>query len=239
MGHTRGGGIGNMAGSYDHTRKEVEAELRQRIIIGGGYGDITEDELDRLIGKTSFRKGSATLDRETMLERLEWFANEGYGNEMPDWLAPNVWGKSVAELATAALDELKDADMLVDLRHSADMLAIARWRQAAPGRELKQPDHTDLCVWLLDQHRAIEWRPIAEAPIPPLREAPIGFIFNCMIQTARGIVGEGCARYVSDGRVRGSKNRPILRWYYGDGTRSGNVCHDPRYFQPLPQPRKD
>ncbi|GAA0005554.1 hypothetical protein [Bradyrhizobium diazoefficiens] len=48
MGHTRGGGIGNMAGSYDHTRKEVEQEL----LTGGGYGDIIEDELDWLIGKT-------------------------------------------------------------------------------------------------------------------------------------------------------------------------------------------
>ncbi|WP_038967925.1 hypothetical protein [Bradyrhizobium diazoefficiens] len=52
MGHTRGGGIGKIAGSYDHTRKEVEAELRERIIKGGGYGDIIEDELDWLNGKT-------------------------------------------------------------------------------------------------------------------------------------------------------------------------------------------
>jgi len=51
-----GGGIGNMAGSYDHTRAEVEAELRERIIVGGGYGDLTEDELDRLVGKTWSRR---------------------------------------------------------------------------------------------------------------------------------------------------------------------------------------
>lgn len=67
MGHTRGGGIGNRAGSYDHTPEEVEAEIRQRILDGGGYGDITEDELNRLVGKTSFRRGSVELNGTTDL----------------------------------------------------------------------------------------------------------------------------------------------------------------------------
>ncbi|MBR0930636.1 hypothetical protein JQ561_28845 [Bradyrhizobium diazoefficiens] len=68
MAHTRGGGIGDMAGSSDDTRTELIEDIRQRIIMGGAHGDITEDEL---ISRTSFRRGSETLDRDTMLARLE------------------------------------------------------------------------------------------------------------------------------------------------------------------------
>ena len=55
----------------------------------------------------------------------------------------------------AKLEELAQNNMELeasfDLRHKADMRAIARWRAAAPGRELILPDHADLCVWLLEQ----------------------------------------------------------------------------------------
>ena len=41
MGQTKGGGIRNMAESLDDTKAELTAEVRKRIIAGGGYGDIT------------------------------------------------------------------------------------------------------------------------------------------------------------------------------------------------------
>ena len=44
-----------------------------------------------------------------------------------------------------------------DLRWEADMRAIKRWQSVDPEkRKLTWPDHTDLCVWLLDQ---IAWEP--------------------------------------------------------------------------------
>lgn len=44
-----------------------------------------------------------------------------------------------------------DYEATFELRHAADMRAIARWREAHPGKELVMPDHADLCVWLLEQ----------------------------------------------------------------------------------------
>jgi hypothetical protein len=177
---------------------------------------------------------------ESNRKRLEWVANAKAGQDFPRDLfeseeAPGSWAAAMSAMAQAALDEIADQERSFDLRHSADMLAIARWRQAASGRELKQPDHTDLCVWLLDQLYD-RWRPVAEAPIPEPQE---GFIFICLLQTERGIVGEGCARYVRL-RSRGSKTGEfVLRWYLGYGGRETRVCEDPKYFMPLPQPRKD
>ncbi len=58
------------------------------------------------------------------------------------------------EEARKERDELQAS---FDLRWKADMRAIARWREAHPGKELVMPDHADLCVWLLanvDQLRA-------------------------------------------------------------------------------------
>jgi len=49
MAHTRGGGYGNMAGSDDRTIEELIAELRERVVMGGGYADVAGDELERLI----------------------------------------------------------------------------------------------------------------------------------------------------------------------------------------------
>lgn len=44
-----------------------------------------------------------------------------------------------------------------ELRHRADMRAIARW-QAATGRDMEWPDHADLVVWLLERLEAAECR---------------------------------------------------------------------------------
>jgi hypothetical protein len=39
-----------------------------------------------------------------------------------------------------------------DLRWNCDMRAIKKWQAAGEGRELKWPDHADLCVFLLEQN---------------------------------------------------------------------------------------
>lgn len=49
MSHTRGDGHGNMAGSDDRTLAELHAEVRERVIVGGGYADVSGDEVERLI----------------------------------------------------------------------------------------------------------------------------------------------------------------------------------------------
>lgn len=54
MAHTRGGGIGNMAGSDDRTLTELVAELRERVVMGGGEAHVYRDELERLIASTVY-----------------------------------------------------------------------------------------------------------------------------------------------------------------------------------------
>lgn len=45
------------------------------------------------------------------------------------------------------------------LRQQADLRGIERWRQAAPGRDLEQPDHADLVCFLLERIEELERRP--------------------------------------------------------------------------------
>lgn len=52
------------------------------------------------------------------------------------------------------VDKVTELEAIFDMRHRADMRAVARWRAAAPGRELKQPDHADLVVFLLGELEA-------------------------------------------------------------------------------------
>ena len=181
------------------------------------------------------------MDRSVMLERLEWLSKAPAGCETPDWLheGDGTWASGIRAVTAAALDEIKDQERRFELRWNADMRAIKRWQAAAPAgedRSLTWPDHADLVVWLLEQRAAGDWRPIAEAPVGEPRE---GFYFNCLIQTERGIVGEGCARYVRL-RSRGTKaGELVLRWYLGYGGRDARVCTDPKYFMPLPAKRED
>ena len=51
----------------------------------------------------------------------------------------------------AAADSIEQFEQSFDLRWSADMRAIERWRKDHPGNDLVMPDHADLCVWLLDR----------------------------------------------------------------------------------------
>lgn len=85
------------------------------------------------------------------------------------------------------------------------------------------------------------WRPIAEAPVLSADAVKEYWTFPCLIQTEKGIVGEGFARWVEDGRMKGRRETCTLRWYLGaaDRGRDTRVCHDPKYFMPLPAKRED
>jgi len=52
--------------------------------------------------------------------------------------------------------ELSDLQATFDLRHKADMRAIALWREGHPERDLTLPDHADLCGWLLERVKFLE-----------------------------------------------------------------------------------
>lgn len=49
----------------------------------------------------------------------------------------------------ALLAELAEYKASSDLRWNADQRAIQRWKAAHPDKPLTQPDHADLCVWLM------------------------------------------------------------------------------------------
>ncbi|MBR0731679.1 hypothetical protein ABIF64_001732 [Bradyrhizobium japonicum] len=111
MGHTRGGGLGNMAGGCDQRRHELVAELRQRSNTNpDGLGDITVDELSRLIGRTTLRNGPSAIDLPTVQARLEWLPTAERGS-IADWSPANDWHKGIAEVAAAALDQIRDQDV--------------------------------------------------------------------------------------------------------------------------------
>lgn len=70
------------------------------------------------------------------------------------WVCDNAdpgWPAAIrrALAAESRVDELRRG---FDLRWKATQRAIARWRAEDPaGRELEQPDHADLCCWLMDR----------------------------------------------------------------------------------------
>ncbi len=54
------------------------------------------------------------------------------------------------EESPSAEEMVAQIEAIFDLRYACDMRAIKRW-QAATGRDLTWPDHTDLLVWLLSE----------------------------------------------------------------------------------------
>jgi hypothetical protein len=50
-------------------------------------------------------------------------------------------------------DKLDEYEHSFELRWASDKRAIKRW-QKATGRHSEWPDHTDLCVWLMNQLEA-------------------------------------------------------------------------------------
>lgn len=55
--------------------------------------------------------------------------------------------------AAQTQEQLGELQQIFDLRFKADMRAIKVW-QTATGKDMKLPDHADLCVWLLRQRDA-------------------------------------------------------------------------------------
>lgn len=53
-------------------------------------------------------------------------------------------------------DQIGDYRKVFDLQWKADLRAVARWRDAAPGRDMKLPDRADLCGFLLERVEALE-----------------------------------------------------------------------------------
>ena len=79
---------------------------------------------------------------------------------VPEWFREAFEDGTVFAVAVATVTELEayledrereiaEHEASFDLRWKASLRAIKRW-QAATGKELTWPDHTDLCVWLLD-----------------------------------------------------------------------------------------
>ena len=62
----------------------------------------------------------------------------------------NVDLDEAADALDALEKEMAEHNASFDLRWKADMRAINRWQEAHPGNDLVWPDHTDLCVWLLE-----------------------------------------------------------------------------------------
>ncbi len=89
---------------------------------------------------------------------------------------------------------------------------------------------------------AIEWMPIETAPLLTYAELAqrtggmtlYNYYFECLIQNKRGAVNKGHARYVQ-AQGNALKRNWVLRWYVdGRGWEK-----QPRYWMPLPAPRKD
>ena len=54
------------------------------------------------------------------------------------------------EVMREAAIRLGEFERMFDVRFDADMRAIKRW-QAVSGKTLSWPEHSDLCVWLMEQ----------------------------------------------------------------------------------------
>ena len=82
-------------------------------------------------------------------------------------------GQVCSELQTAR-DEAAELNAIFELRHKADMRAIKLWREST-GRELVQPDHADLVVWLEQQLQAAqaELSEVKQALADAAREIPM------------------------------------------------------------------
>lgn len=67
--------------------------------------------------------------------------------------------------------ELAEYELSFDFNWRSRMEAIKRWQRAHPGKDLVWPDHTDLCVWLMEQFdQERERREKAEALLREVRK---------------------------------------------------------------------
>jgi hypothetical protein len=63
-----------------------------------------------------------------------------------------IFGYMICALMVVA--SRADNQASFDLRWEADMRAIKRWQESS-GKVLVWPDHTDLCVWLLEENERL------------------------------------------------------------------------------------
>lgn len=88
----------------------------------------------------------ARAARASQLSRRTTAATENGG--LVDDLVDEV-EKARAEVAYQR-ERYGELERLFDMRHAADMRAVARWRKEDPvGRDLSLPDHADMVCWLL------------------------------------------------------------------------------------------
>jgi len=84
-------------------------------------------------------------------DRVKQLRDTADALEVSEWPGYAFTVREVAKELEALLTAKEELEATFDLRWKADMRAIQRWREAAPGRELTLPDHADLCVWLLEE----------------------------------------------------------------------------------------
>ena len=84
-------------------------------------------------------------------DRVKQLRDTADALEVSEWPGYAFTVREVAKELEALLTAKEELEATFDLRWKADMRAIQRWREAAPGRELTLPDHADLCVWLLKE----------------------------------------------------------------------------------------
>ncbi len=107
----------------------------------------------------------ARIDWDTFLITVNGnaalFSNSSFDETSVDRLRRRVARNPTDTLLSEVLEDLESYEHTFDLRWKADMRAIDRWQQAHPGTDHVWPDHTDLCVWLmewLDSHQAMTAR---------------------------------------------------------------------------------
>lgn len=74
------------------------------------------------------------------------------GKDREGWLEDARYFSEALREMERLTKELEEINYTFSLRWKADMRAIARWRAEKPEeRALRQPDHADMVIWLMEQ----------------------------------------------------------------------------------------
>lgn len=192
------------------------------------------------------------MDDKIMIARLEWLAEAPAGCSLPDWIQGD-WAAAIGQIAKAALETITTQEEAIERLHEERQAQPVAWQWRYVGsQEWNTPSGgAQLDAATLKREVPIEqrplyaaptetWRPIDEAPIPDHEHVPTYWHYPCLIQNEAGGVFAGFARYArhDNNRNPAIPEKRILRWYEGTPVRFG-VITKAKYFQPLPQPRKD
>lgn len=78
------------------------------------------------------------------------------------------------------------------------------------------------------------WMPMETVPVPPWSSAlPATYSFRCLVQLHSGWVCDAVAVYVHPPGPRRTGKSKILKW------RANRFTVEPKFWQPLPLPKKD